>query len=160
MKNNISKFMMIAAAAVALFAAVQSKAAPGGGTTTTGPTPVEEQAAPAKTAVAAAYNCSNGSCTTTFAVPIGMRLVVENITGLLAVSTPTTTAPMLYYTLDGTTKIHFLIASAVVFDSATSRYLQYFHMPTKFYADGIGAIMTGPLPIGSPMTVIGYLVKK
>ena len=86
MKSTIGKFMMIAAAAVALFAAVQVKAAPAGA-----PTPVEEQNLPAKTAVDVGYLCSQNTtqCTTSFAVPAGMRLVIESYVGGIATASTT-----------------------------------------------------------------------
>lgn len=165
MKNSISKFMMIAAVAATLFTvpAVQAAPAPGGGSGTTTPTPVEEQAVPAKSAVAVPFHCNTGNlCSTSYVVPVGMRLVVQNVSGLLGTPSTNTTdkSIIISYTLDGASRGHVTVGDSIVYTPSISRSTIYIEKLTNFYVDSFIQISVPTLQNGGWINLEGYLVKK
>lgn len=161
MKNNISKYMMIAAAAVALLAAAPAQAQKGGGGTT-GPTPVVEQNAPAKSAMMISFQCSTNTpnCTTSAAIPLGMRFVVESINGYMI-----STLDVPHYfaftpVLDGVSQSFqsFYPTSTMASNGA---FLTAFNITTLMYLDSISNFTRmGPISFPATINLNGYLVKK
>lgn len=157
MTNTIRKYLMIAAAALALFAGTLSQAAPAGS-----PTPVEEQAVPARSAVDVVYFCSTNQniCKTNFVIPSGTRLVIENINGFVYNTSVTPLYFFLYSQLDG-------VALAGEFFSATAHYpwgagyMTEFTRNVKIYTDALFNIAFAAASSGSSSFHLhGYLVKK
>lgn len=160
MKNSISKFMMIAAAAVALFATAQVKAAAAGGGTSS-PTPVEEQAVPAKQAISVMYSCYSGlhsSCTTAAAVPAGMRMVVESINGVVSKSAAAPVYISFTTNLSGVNSTQLFFPTATV--SNGSGIDSRFNITTKLYTDVIYPLSISPVADQTFIMMNGYLVKK
>jgi hypothetical protein len=160
MKNNISKFMMIAVAALALFATDSAHAQKSGGST--GPTPVEEQNIPARTAVDVGYLCgqNTSTCNTTFAVPAGMRLVLESVDGGLGAASATPLRLFFFTSLDGVQAPGTLI-SPTTHTPYYAAYMSDFGRLIKIYTDSVTSIsVLGTSTTTSWLHFHGYLVKK
>jgi hypothetical protein len=163
MKNNMSKFMVIAAAAMALMTATQANAGPGGGGSgSTSPTPVEEQAVPARTAVDVPYFCgqNTSTCSTTFAVPTGMRLVIESFSGGLGTASAYPLRVFFMTTLDGVQYTEILSPNAHTAYSGVY-YMSDFSRNMKIYTDSVTTMpVLGTLSTTNFFHFHGYLVKK
>lgn len=164
MKNSISKFVMIAAIAAALWGAAPAQAGPGGGgSDTTTPTPVVEQAVPAKSAIIAAYTCNAGSqtCTTSSAIPAGMRLVVQSVNAYLSTSSWIAIAFSIQPTLNGAS-----LPSQVFFPSwrqmiAGGDVINGVNSLARVYTDSLPPIsLTAPAGYEGRIFLNGYLVQK
>lgn len=129
--------------------------------------PVRDVENPARTPFSLFYTCVNQSCSTMQTIPVGMRFVVETVSGALVPNAPTS-EPRLFVEgrIDST---YFYLSVPALRGGYTNGVIQalVFCSPVRLYTDFVPVI---ELPGGNidnsyttnarHVSLIGYLVKK
>jgi len=152
--NRSIRRSLLAAAAVALFAAPAFAQK-------TGATSVVEVEKPARTAVQIYYDCMLDTCSSTYIVPAGMRLVVESVLGKLTGSANAPINLLIGTQLNGAFAGEIWLSPSGWFPQ-NNFFVSPYKENVRMYSDTTPSIepITSVSSSTDSISLIGYLVKK